>query len=243
MEVNMAHLKPYESSSTVVKITIENLAPTGGTFLAKVWFGFHDGSFSIYELGAAASPALERLAEDGNTGPLTKEFSNSNAGLVQGTLFGPDGLFDDTAPGNKASISVILDGPAQRNAYFSYAAMIVPSNDAFIANGNPQAHKVFDDQGNFCGADIIVTGGDVLDAGTEVNDEGPFHAAGTGPIIPGVGSPLLIPGAGIAENGVVQKHTGYKLGGFVLSNPVFANADFTAPGYQIARITVEESRT
>src|SRR4051812_41494848 len=124
----MAQVKSYGSSSMVVKITIENLAQTGGTFVAKVWFAFHDGSFSIYELGAAASPALERLAEDANTGPLTKEFSKSNAGLVQGTLFGPDGLFDDTAPGSKASVNVI--------------------------------------QGNFCGADIVVMGSDLLDAGT-----------------------------------------------------------------------------
>lgn len=229
------------ASPTIVKVTLENLAPTNGVFVARLWFGFHDGTFSIYELGSKASAALERLAEDGNTGPLTKEFARSGAGLLQGTAFGPDGLFDDTAPGSIATMKIVLDGPASRNLYFSYAAMIVPSNDAFIANGNPQAHKVFDDRGAFTGAEITVMGSDVLDAGTEVNDEGPFHAAGTGPIIPGAGGPLLIPGAGVPEDGVVHKHTGYKPGGFVLSNPFWAKADFTVPGYQVARITVEES--
>jgi hypothetical protein len=224
-------------SPLIVKITVENLAPPNGTILAPTWFGFHDGSFNIYELGAPASPALVRLAEDGNVGPLTAAFSASNAGIVQGNVFGTADIFNDTTPGTQSSITVLLDGDLPRNRYFSYAAMIVPSNDAFIANAHPRAHRVFDDSGAFIGATILVSGGDVLDAGAEVNDEDPFHAAGTGPIIPGVG-PLLIFGAGIPEKGVVHKHKGYKPGGPVLSNPAFANADFTAAGYQVARITI-----
>ena len=201
MQPETTEVEEYAASRPIlVKITVENLAPANGTLLAPIWFGFHDGSFSIYEPGSPASPALERLAEDGNTGHLTNEFVSADAGLVQGTLFGSADLFNDTGPGSKTSMNVFLAGHRRRNRYFSYAAMIIPSNDAFISNGDPRAHRVFDDTGAFIGADFVVEGSDVLDAGTEVNDEDPFHAAGTGPIIPGVG-PLLIPGAGLTESG------------------------------------------
>jgi hypothetical protein len=236
----MSASSEQHSRSVVAEVTVENLAPANGTLLAPIWFGFHDGGFSVYELDKPANPALERLAEDGNAGFLTNAFSASNAGLVQGVLFGTANILNLTAPGARTSMRVLLDGAQPRNLYFSYAAMVVPSNDAFIANGDPRAHKVFDDNGAFVGADLVVMGSDVLDAGTEVNDEDPFHAAGTGPFIPGVG-PMFIFGAGLVENGVVQKHTGYKPGGPVRSNPAFASADFTVPGYRVARITVEEA--
>ena len=226
------------ASPLTVRITVTNLAPANGTLVTPVWFGFHDGGFDLYEPGAPASQAIEHLAEDANVGPLSTTFGASGRGVVQGVVYGSADIFNDLAPGNEASTQTVLDGNLPRNRYFSYAAMIVPSNDAFIANGNPSAYKVFDDDGNFVGADILVMGCDVLDAGTEINDEDPFHAAGTGPVLAGVG-PLFIIGAGPTENGVVHSHPGYKPGGPVLSNPAFANADFTAQGYKIARITVE----
>ena len=108
--------------------------------------------------------------------------------------------------------------------------MVIPSNDAFIAHEDPKAHQIIDSEGNFLGADIVVPGSDVRDAGTEVNDEAPFHAAGAGPV--------FIVDAGVAENGVVHTHEGYQPGGTILSNPNFTNANFRVGGYQVARITV-----
>lgn len=220
-------------SIQTLKITVENLSPSKGTALAPLWFGFHDGSFSIYKLDTPASIAVKRLAEDGNPGPLTNEFYNGGAGIVQGTLFGSDDIFNNTFPGSTTSLKVTINRRLPSSRYFSYGAMVIPSNDAFIANENPKAHQIFGDQGNFIGADFIVYGSEVLDAGTEVNDEAPFHAAGAGPI--------FLSGAGVAENGVVHIHPGYKPGGTILSIPMFANADFKAEGYQLARITVSEA--
>jgi hypothetical protein len=56
------------SGLKVLTITVENLAPPMGTVVTPLWFGFHDGSFTIYRDGAPASAALERLAEDANAG-------------------------------------------------------------------------------------------------------------------------------------------------------------------------------
>jgi hypothetical protein len=78
--------------------------------------------------------------------------------------------------------------------------MIIPSNDFFIANGNEQAHSIFDQEGNFIGADFIVFGTNVLDAGTEENDEIPANTAFFGQMAPNTGNP---------ENGVVQLAQGF----------------------------------
>ncbi|GAB4457197.1 MAG: spondin domain-containing protein [Armatimonadaceae bacterium] len=212
------------------RVTVENLAPANGTFLTPVWFGFNNGTFDIYNMGEAASEALERIAEDGTVGPIGTAFQNSGAGTVGGAIPGPMGAFAGPIdPGEIASVIVNLDPMAMSSRFFSYASMIIPSNDAFIANGNPMAHQVFDDLGNFLGADFIILGSEVLDAGTEVNDESTTNTAFFGQAAPNTGTP---------ENGTVQIHPGFIPGGPILSDPNFANANFTQPGYQIARITI-----
>ncbi|NEN88240.1 MAG: hypothetical protein F6K48_04645 [Okeania sp. SIO3H1] len=49
-----------------------------------------------------------------------------------------------------------LDASLASSRYFSYGAMGLPSNDAFIANENPLGIRIFDEDGNFLGADFIV---------------------------------------------------------------------------------------
>ena len=50
--------------------------------------------------------------------------------------------------------------------------MVLPSNDAFVANGNPLAHPIFGADGSFQdNFGLLVAGDVVLDAGSEVNDE------------------------------------------------------------------------
>ena len=85
-----------------IRVTIANLAPANGTFLTPVWVGFHNGTFDLYDSGAAASAALERVAEDGDTGALTTAFSSFGAGTIQGTLGG-----GPIAPG--ASVTFTFD--------------------------------------------------------------------------------------------------------------------------------------
>ncbi len=130
------------SDQISVTVTIENLAPPNGGFLTPVWVGFHDGGFDLGDRGAAASPELERLAEDGNTGPLMAAFAAGGNGVVQGTLVSDFGI-PPLAPGETATMKFTLDGDDASSRFFSYASMVIPSNDAFIANGNPLAHRIF----------------------------------------------------------------------------------------------------
>ncbi len=222
-------LTPILASAAVdVRVTIENLSPANGTYLTPLWVGFHDGTFDLYDMGAPVSPNLERLAEDGNTAPISTAFGASGVGAMDGTIMSASGPF---APGASASMDFTLDASSPNTRYFSYAAMVIPSNDAFIANGDPMAISLFDSADHFVGADFLVLGDRVLDAGTEVNDELPANTAFFGQATPNTGTD---------ENGVVHLHTGFMPAGSggILDDPMFANADFTAVDYRVARITV-----
>ncbi len=212
-----------------VTVSIENISPENGTTLTPLWFGFHDGNFDTYDRGRPVSPGLESLAEDGATELISQEFDLAGFGAVQGAIPGLEGTPGPIDPGETATVTVELDGSDSTSRFFNYASMVLPSNDFFIANGNEQGIPIFDEAGNFIGADFIVLGSSVLDAGSEVNDELPANTAFFG---------QQAPDTGVVENGVVQLAEGFIPGGPILSSEDFGNADFTAEGYQVARIRV-----
>lgn len=208
-----------------VTVKVENLAPMWGNYLTPVWMGFHDGTFDLFNRNVPASPGLERLAEDGNTGPLAGEFAAFGAGTVEGTVAGPAGPY---APNDSMTHTFRVDPLKDR--YFSWASMIIPSNDAFVANGHPRAHRLFDENGTPVAKDFFVTGSWVKDAGTEVNDELPANTAFFG---------QAAPDTGVAEGGVVTVHKGFnpRGSGGILDDPMFAGSDFRVRGYPVAKIS------
>jgi hypothetical protein len=220
-----------DAASYTVQVTIENLSPVHGTYITPTWVGFHDGTFDFYDLGAAPSTTLERLAEDGDTGPISADFS-AHGGNVQGTIPGmvtPTTPQGQIAPGALASATFRIDSDTDR--YFSYGAMFIPSNDAFIANDDPLAFPLFDASGNFIGVDFFLLGVDVHDAGSEVNTEIPAQTGFFG---------QMVPNTGLDEMGVVMLHEGFLpvAAGGILADPMFENADFTRDGYPVAQIRV-----
>lgn len=223
------------ASAATLKVSIENLAPENATLITPLWVGFHDGGFDIYNRDESLDlfPGTESVVEDGATAEISAQFDTVGAGAVQGTILGLEGANPgpiDT--GEIASLMFEVDETLPSSQYFSYAAMVIPSNDAFIANGNPFAHEIFDDAGNFLGADFTIAGTNVLDGGTEVNNELPATTAFFG---------QAVPNTGVDENGVVESHPGFNPvgSGGILDDPAFANADFLADGFQVARIRVE----
>lgn len=231
-----------QGAGTRVVVTIENLAPQQGTFQTPFWVGFHEGSFDTYDGNTPASNdpqpgsvAMERICEDGDTTAITADFAALSLG-VDATLTGPLGPI---GPGEIATGSFVLDPLSAEMRYFSYASMIIPSNDFCISNGNPQAHRIFDDVGNFVAQDFFVTGLEVLDAGTEINDELPENTAFFG---------QAAPNTGIDENGLIGDAGDLaNFAGFlaadsridpptILGTPQFANGDFTQIGYPMVRI-------
>ncbi len=224
---------------TELRISVRNTSEAGGTFLTPVYFGFHNGDFDLFNVGEAASPGLEVLAEDGGAALLGMERAAAAAGsqgLVVTGAGGPVATQEFTAS--------TLDVDEMVNTQVSLAAMILPSNDAFI--GTDDAVVLFDDEGNFLGAQTLTFAGtDVYDAGTEVNTE--LDAAFLNQTGPNTGE---------TEGGVIGLHPGFNGsignptgdGGQVILSGTAVNAagatidtvaaDFTRPGAQIAEVHI-----
>lgn len=219
-----------------LRITVKNTSETGGTFLTPVYFGFHDGSFDLFNAGQAASPGLEMLAEDGGASALAAErlaADPDSQGIVVAGAAGP------IATGEVTSARIDVD--ARSNGSVSLAAMILPSNDAFI--GTDEAVDLFTTSGRFKGAQTLTfEGSDVYDAGTEVNTEEDAAFLNQ-----------TAPNTGIDENGVVRLHPGFNgsegnpagegdqniLGGTnAFGVPITEEADFTRDGAQIAVVHI-----
>lgn len=220
--------------ATSIQVTITNNAPTGGVYLTPVWVGFHDGSFDSYDGGAPVSAGIEAVAEDGNTAPISNLFGSSG-GRIQGTIGGAP-----VAPGQTVTQTFDLSGDGS-NAYFSYASMVLPSSDYYVANGNPLAHAISDILNGVVNeiAFNIGTAGTVNDAGTEINDFATSAGNGLFGLPGGQGGP----NQGADENGVNTNVTGDPFGGF-LNQPagvdlsLFNFNDTSLYGNGIATITI-----
>ena len=141
-------------------------------FATPLWFGVHNGDFDFFDVGGTASSQLETIAELGDAGPLIDQFEADPAspGDINDVIFGGTGV-PPIAPGETVSTTFAAGNPAAYQ-YFSFASMVVPTNDTFIGNDDGMAHQIFDSNGNFLGTngvfEIDVT--TLYDAGTEVND-------------------------------------------------------------------------
>jgi len=219
-----------EPASTAVKVMAED-GETGdpqGRFVPDVFE-------AIFEAGV--DPSKFPAPED----TLSGQFAASEAGQAGGyqdvlTNNRLEPLLVHQMPGETEAVTLNLDQlDPNIHRYFSYASMPFPTNDGFIGNDNPQEISLFDEMENFIGANFIVNGSEVWDAGTEVNDESPMS-------LPFELSQLF---EGTPEDEVIRQHPGLLLpgsgGGVDLEldgEKIFENADFTEPGYQMAQIEV-----
>ena len=186
-------------AAELLQVTFENLSDDTGLANTPVWIAAHDGAFDIGDLGAAASGfgGLELIAEDGDPSELVNRFANEGVGNDD-VIFAPDGFAG--APVFEAGEVVTHDfmvDDTLASPYFSFASMVIPSNDAFIGNLNPLAYRLFDNAGNFLGPQtIVIYGSQIWDSGTVVNDPlggAAFATAG---------------GTSADEGGVIAQHTG-----------------------------------
>lgn len=79
-----------------IQISVTNNQPTGGFALSTVWVGLHDGTFSTFSSGAMASPALQAVAELGDSTMLQAAFTGHGVqttfGLTHGHATCCDGI-------------------------------------------------------------------------------------------------------------------------------------------------------
>ncbi len=131
----------------------------------------------FWQLGQAPSNALADLAEGGNTDGLVTEFENYDANITQ------DGA--PLLPGQTR----IYYLPAKRWDYISFASMLLPTNDGFVAFSMKTRDL------------INGVGLRTYDAGSEENSEKcadiPGPQCGGTPFSPGLAEGYIFPHAGI----------------------------------------------
>ncbi|MDJ0509681.1 MAG: spondin domain-containing protein [Crocosphaera sp.] len=203
-----------------LRVEVENIGPEGGVYITPVWVGFHDGSFDSYDDGLSSQLGLERIAEDGDVSfistdfladqtyididPVTGERTSATVDAV--TMF-PGSRVDGalgTGPIKSGSRAISLFQVAKdgSNDFFSYASMILPSNDYYLANGNPEALNIRDLlDGQTSSIEFFigqVGSGSSNDAGTEVND----FATSAGNALFGIPGGQTGPNQGVNQGGV-----------------------------------------
>ena len=145
-----------------VTVTVENLAPAEGVAFAPLHFGFNNGSFDAFDLGGVATAPIISVAENGSGSDWHPAFAMADPTAVRGTI---GGLL---LSGATATTTVRVD--SAMNPYFTFAAMVLPSNDFFIGNDAPMGYRIFDDAGNLLLGSIDQKARNVWDAGSEVFD-------------------------------------------------------------------------
>lgn len=142
-------------------IEVKVINNTGASTFTPLLVATHASSTHLFETGMPASASLQAMAEGGNIAPLSADLSEVDATVVENPASGLLNAGDNT---------VAMLSTDTTNDSLSIVAMILPTNDGFIALNN---WKVPTQPGVY---KVLLN---AYDAGTEANDE----------IINGAGAP------------------------------------------------------
>ena len=134
-------------------VSIQNI--TRGIYFTPLLVAAHENNASLFTTGAAASANLQAMAEGGDISGLESDLAALGATQENNPA---GGLL---APGNSASVTLNTDG-APANTELSIAAMLLPTNDGFVAANSITIPASPGEYTYYLNA---------YDAGTEANDE------------------------------------------------------------------------
>jgi hypothetical protein len=154
------------ATSLQLTVTVENLAPDNSVAYAPLRVGFHNGTYDAFDIGEEAGDAIISVAEGGSGNDWFPAFQAADPTAVLGSVV-PDPA-GPLLPGATASATFTVN--TDINDFFTFAAMVVPSNDFFIGNDNPMAYELFDDSGNLLISEITLGADEIWDAGSEIFD-------------------------------------------------------------------------
>jgi PEP-CTERM motif len=159
---NAAYAVPVD-----ITVRVTNLAPQNGIAIAPLRVGFNSGTFDAFNAGSTAAAAIVSVAEGGSGSAWFPAFTAADPNATLGTV---GGLL---LAGASASSTFRVD--SMLNRFFTFAAMVVPSNDLFIGNDSPTEYQLLNANGTLRLASIDVSASDIWDAGSEIAD--PANAA------------------------------------------------------------------
>jgi hypothetical protein len=218
------------AQSRMVTVTITNLASANSVSFAPLHLGFHRGAFDAFNIGQTAGPGIVSVAEGGAGGQWQADFAAADPTATRGTIGGA------LTPGQSPSQSFIVN--AGMNQFFSFASMVIPSNDFFIGNDNAQQYRLFDDAGNLLISSITQRASQIWDAGSET-----FSVSGAAFLVNG-NNDLRTP-----QNGVVSFNFQELMGfdgemtaaGYVFNSGLTAGQDIYRIEFTSASVVPEPS--
>lgn len=145
-----AHADRAHHGAPQFKVTITNV--TKGQSFTPFLVATHTSNIGFFNLGEPASAELSQIAEGGNISPLSELLSGSR---LVGAAAATEGLL---MPGK--SVEIMLDAN-YRYRKISFAAMLLPTNDTFVAIDGVRLPSR--------GKTTLFA--NAYDAGTETNDE------------------------------------------------------------------------
>jgi PEP-CTERM motif len=164
----LAFSAPAQAALVTLVVTVENLSPTNSTSFAPLHFGVGNGTFDAFNTGSTAGPAIVTIAEGGSGSLWLPAFAAADPMATISTI----GMA--LTPGQSRS-SGLLTIDTSLNRFFTFASMVIPSNDLFIGNDNPAQYLLFDMAGNQLINQITLTANQIWDANSEIAD--PLAAA------------------------------------------------------------------
>ncbi len=171
------------SGERTYEVTITNLTK-GQTFTPQL-IAAHKGSIQLFQAGEPAGLPLEILAEGGDTTPVAEVL------LASGQASGVETIGGLLEPGQSVSMTFAA---SPRHRFFSMAAMLIPTNDTFVAlNRVPLPRR-----GAWSRTAIA------YDAGTEANDQNCLSMPG-----PRCGGEGHSPGPNVGDEGFVYVSNGF----------------------------------
>lgn len=173
-------------AATTIRVTVTNLAQTNSVSFAPLRLGFNSGVFDSFDIGEAPIAPIISIAEGGSGDDWFPAFAMADPGALLGSV----GMMP-LLPGQMASATFMVD--PLTNPFFTFGTMVVPSNDLFLGNDDPQRYRLFDASGNLVLTSIGQSSSQIWNAGSEIAD--PVAAA----FLVGGTNALRTP-----ENGVVE---------------------------------------
>jgi hypothetical protein len=141
------------SSIMAADLEVKIVNATGGNYFTPLLVAAHPETTTLFTTGETATTSLQKMAEGGDIADLSSDVTGIGADVVSNPA---SGLL---APGKSATATLNTD---TSNTHLSIVAMILPTNDGFVAlNG----WKVPTEAGTYT---VTLN---AYDAGTEANNE------------------------------------------------------------------------
>lgn len=177
---------------TMYEVTLTNVARNQR--FTPILVATHADTVHLFTLGSPASAGLETLAEEGNVGPLSTALAADSGVADVVSSPAPPPADNLIAPGESVSLTIRGGRGIDR---LSVAAMLIPTNDAFVALDGVELPRK-DERVSFFAV--------AYDAGTERNDE--LCESIPGPGFPECGGNGGGAAPGGEEEGFVHVHQG-----------------------------------